>query len=331
MNYREALGTLKANKLPEILLIYGEETYLRDDLITKILQHYVEPGMEDMDISRFDGQSLKEIELMTALQSVALFSEKRVVLINDAQKLDLSSGLVDRLQQGFPQGLLLLLPSGKDGSFRKLKSIATSVECKKITQREMELWIQKELSSKGKTMEREAMTRFIGQSRYFEYGSTLDLYYLKGELDKLASTTDRVIGTERVSEMMQVPLEENVFLLLEQLTKKNRRQVFRLYRDFVAGGNSLYSLVPMMVKNYYQLLIVKVLQESGVPMQAWAESLGISSAFIQRKLASSAGMMDRSSLLDALTLCLETEARYKSQRVEMDSLVQNLLLELLSA
>lgn len=331
MNYREALGALKANKLPEILLIYGEETYLRDDLITKILQHYVEPGMEDMDISRFDGQSLKEIELMTALQSVALFSEKRVVLINDAQKLDLSSGLVDRLQQGFPQGLLLLLPSGKDGSFRKLKSIATSVECKKITQREMELWIQKELSSKGKTMEREAMTRFIGQSRYFEYGSTLDLYYLKGELDKLASTTDRVIGTERVSEMMQVPLEENVFLLLEQLTKKNRRQVFRLYRDFVAGGNSLYSLVPMMVKNYYQLLIVKVLQESGVPMQAWAESLGISSAFIQRKLASSAGMMDRSSLLDALTLCLETEARYKSQRVEMDSLVQNLLLELLSA
>lgn len=331
MNYREALAALKANKLPEILLIYGEETYLRDDLITKILQHYVEPGMEDMDISRFDGQSLKEIELMTALQSVALFSAKRVVLINDAQKLDLSSGLVDRLQQGFPQGLLLLLPSGKDGSFRKLKSIATSVECKKITQREMELWIQKELSSKGKTMKREAMTRFIGQSRYFEYGSTLDLYYLKGELDKLASTTDRVIGTERVSEMMQVPLEENVFLLLEQLTKKNRRQVFRLYRDFVAGGNSLYSLVPMMVKNYYQLLIVKVLQESGVPMQAWAESLGISSAFIQRKLASSAGMMDRSSLLDALTLCLETEARYKSQRVEMDSLVQNLLLELLSA
>lgn len=331
MNYREAFAALKANKLPEILLIYGEETYLRDDLITKILQHYVEPGMEDMDISRLDGQSLKEIELMTALQSVALFSEKRVVLINDAQKLDLSSGLVDRLQQGFPQGLLLLLPSGKDGSFRKLKSIATSVECKKITQREMELWIQKELSSKGKTMEREAMTRFIGQSRYFEYGSTLDLYYLKGELDKLASTKDRVIGTERVSQMMQVPLEENVFLLLEQLTKKNRRQVFRLYRDFVAGGNSLYSLVPMMVKNYYQLLIVKILQESGVPMQAWAESLGISSAFIQRKLASSAGMMDRSSLLDALTLCLETEARYKSQRVEMDSLVQNLLLELLSA
>ena len=331
MDYREALAALKKDTLPQILLIYGEETYLRDDLVEKILAHYVEPGMEELDLSRFDGHSVKELELITALQSISLFSKKRVVLLYDAQKLDLSSSLKEQLKQGFPEGLLLLLPSSKDGSFRQLSSLATVVECKKIKEREMELWIRKELSPHGKTIEKEALQRFIAQSRYFEYGSTSDLYYLKGEIAKLVSTEEPVITSNRLSAMMQVPLEENVFLLLEQLTKKNKRQVFRLFRDFVSGGNSLYSLVPMMVKNYHQLLIVKVLQESGVPMQSWGELLGIKSSFIQRKLATSAALMERSKLLDALDRCLETEVFYKSRTVDMESLVQNLLLELLSS
>lgn len=331
MDYRQALTVLKKNNLPSVLLLHGEERYLVDDLVTKILHYYVEEGMEEMDVSRFDAQGLKEIHLLTALQSVALFSKKRVVLLSDAQKLELTDGLKEKLKKGIPQSVLVFLPGGKDGCFRQLKGLSEEIECKKISQREMELWIQKELSLVHKTMEKEAVTLFVGQSRYFEYGSSLDLYYLKSELDKLSSTPDPIISASRVKELMQVPLEENVFLLLEQLTKQNKKQVFRLYRDFVSGGNSLYSLVPMMVKNYYQLLIVKVLQESGIPMQSWNLPLGINSSFIQRKLSTSATTLERSTILGALSLCLETEALYKSQSVDMESIVQNLLLELLSS
>lgn len=330
MDYQQALKELKNNRLPLSVIIEGEESYLIADLIQKITDSYIEPGMEDMDLSRFDAKELREIDFQTALQSPSLFSEKRIVIVEEAQKYSISPQTEKMLKSLYEGVLVIFLPSAKDGSYRKLSSLATKIECKKIKRPQMEAWIRKEMRLKGKVMGSEAMALLIDQSRYLEYRSTVTLYYVKSELDKMASLDEKEITLERVEGLMHPPPEENIYLMIEYLAKKNKRQVFRLYNDYLVSGNSLYVVVPALVRNYYQLLQVKVLQEAGIPMQSWDKPLGIGSSFIKGKLVSSVSGLTRGELLKGLDRCLEAEALYKSQSTDMHNLIQNLLLELLS-
>ncbi|NLY36354.1 MAG: DNA polymerase III subunit delta [Tissierellia bacterium] len=330
MDYQQALKELKNNRFPPSVTIEGEESYLISDLIQKVSDNFIEPGMEDIDLSRFDGKDLREMDFQSAIQSPSLFSQRRIIIVEDAQKFSISSQSEKMLKELFEGILVIFLPSAKDGSYRKLSSLTTKIDCQKIKRPQMEAWIRKEMRLKGKVMESDAMALLIDQSRYLEYRSSVTLFYVKSELDKMASLEEKEITLKRVESLMHVAPEENLYLMMEQLAKRNKRQVFRLYSDYLTSGNSLYALVPAMVRNYYQLLEVKVLQEAGVPMQSWDKPLGISSNFIKRKLISSASGLTRSELLKSLDRTLEWEALYKSQSVDMHSLIQNLLLELLS-
>lgn len=330
MDYKQALSALKNNNLPGCLMIEGDETYLISDLLEKISNHYIEPGMEAIDISNFDGKELSEIDFHTVLQSPSFFSQRRLVIVHNAQKHSFGKDTTKKLKELDISTLVIFLPSGKDGSYRKISSLASKIVCNKIKRPQMEAWIRKEMRLKAKTMNSDAMALLIDQSRYFKYRSPVTLYHLKSELDKIASLDGREITLARVESLMQVSPEENVFLLMEHLAKRNKNQVFRLYGDYINSGNSLYALVPLMVRNYYQLLAVKVLQEAGIPMQSWDKPLGIKSNFIKRKLVVTASGLSRETLAKSLDLCLERECLYKSQSVDMHSLIQNLLLELIS-
>lgn len=330
MDYIQTLEALKCERFPACILIEGDESYLVSDLIRKITERYIEPGMEAMDITRFDAKELREIDFQTALQSPSLFSQRRIILVEEAQRCTLSPE-TEKILRALDETLLVIfLPSAKDGAYRKLSSLGVKITCNKIKRPQMEAWIRKELRLKGKVIGAEAMARMIDQSRYFEYRSTVTLYYLKSELEKMASLEEKEITLQRVENLMQAPPEENIYLMMEFLAKKNKRQVFRLYSDYLASGSSLYILVPAMVRNYHQLLSVKILQEAGIPMQSWDARLGISSEYIKRKLMATASGLNRRELLKSLDRCLYWEAIYKSQSVDMHSLIQNLLLELLS-
>lgn len=329
MEYTQALDILKRDKLPSSLIIQGDEKYLVADLIEKITKRYIEPGMEEVDISYFSGEELKEEDFFYNFSAPSFFSEKRIIIINDAQKFSYSEENFKTLK-GLSSGVMVIfLPSSKEGSYRRLAKNINLVTCNKINRKQMLAWINKEFRSQKKRISPEAASFLIDQSRYFDYRSTVTLYYLKSEIDKLASLDADEINLKWVEALMQASPETNVFLMIEFLSKKNRSQVFKLYGDFLSSGSSLYGLVPLMVRNYYQLLAVKVLQARGIPMQAWNKSLGVGSDFVKRKLLTISSQYTKEQLLEALDICLEREAFYKSQSVDMHSLIENLIMDLL--
>ena len=284
MDYQQALKELKNNRFQSSFTIVGEESYLNSAHIQQVSDNIIDTGKEDIDLSRFDGKDLREMDFQSAIQSPSLFSQRRIIIVEDAQKFSISSQSEKMLKELFEGILVIFLPSAKDGSYRKLSSLTTKIDCQKIKRPQMEAWIRKEMRLKGKVMESDAMALLIDQSRYLEYRSSVTLFYVKSELDKMASLEEKEITLKRVESLMHVAPEENLYLMMEQLAKRNKRQVFRLYSDYLTSGNSLYALVTALVRNYYQLLEVKVLQEAGVPMQSWDKPLGISSNFIKRKL-----------------------------------------------
>lgn len=329
MDYSQALEILKGDSFPSAVIIQGEEKYLVADLIQKIIARYIEPGMEEVDVSFFSGENLEERDLFYSLSSPSFFSEKRIAVIRDAQKFAFSQDNIKQLKS-LEEGLVVVfLPSAKDGSYRRLTRSFNLIDCRKISRSQMHSWINKEMRNKKKRITPEATSYLIDQSKYFEYKSQVTLYYLKSELDKLASLEADEINLAWVESLMQASPETNVFLMIEHLSKRNRSQVFRLYSDYLASGASLFALVPLMVRNYYQLLSVKVLQERGIPLQAWNKNLGIGSDYVKKKLAGIASQYSRKELLKALDLCLEKEALYKSQSLDIESLIQNLILDLL--
>lgn len=329
MDYMQALAALREDKLPNKIILRGNEPYLIRDLLNKIIAKYVEPGMEEVDISVFQGVNLDEKDFLSSIQSPSFFSLKRIIIVEDAQRHKFSTEAGQVLKDLGPGVIVIFLPSAADGYSRRLSSHGLVVECKKITRDQMMSWIDKELRAKNKIISYEAKRLLVDQSRYFDYKSTVSLYYLKTEVDKLAAREGQEIKIRDVESLMQMAPEDNIFTLIDYLSKGYKRQVFKVYHDYLASGNSIDGIVPLMVRNYHQLLMVKVFQESGLPIQNWNKRLGINSHYVKTKLSSTAAQYTRKELSRALDLCLEREALYKSQSVDKESLIQNLLLELL--
>lgn len=329
MDYMQALSALKQDLLPNKLIIKGEEPYLVKDLIKKITNKYIEPGMEGVDISTYNGKELEERVFITDIQSPSFFSEKRILIIDEAQRFKISDEAAEVLKNLDEGIIVIFLPTAGDGFSRSLSRQGITIDCKKISRDQMMSWIEKELRLKNKKISFEAKKLLVDQSRYFDRKSAVSLYFLKTELDKLAALEDREIKIKDVEALMQAAPEDNIFNMIDHLSKGHKSQAFKIYSDYLASGNSIDSIVPLMARNFYQLLMVKVFQESGLPIQNWDKRLGVSHNFIKTKLSATAVQYSRGELLRALDLCLEKEALYKSQSLDKESLIQNLLLELL--
>lgn len=168
-----------------VFFLHGDEGYLRDEAVQRIVDAHLDPATRDFNFDRVRGGEVAAEELASLIATPPMMAEWRVVVVRDAQGLAARGReAVEEAAARPPPGLVLVVsasvPSGSKARFYSvLASHATSVEFAPVDATDAPGWlIERAHAEYDRTLEPDAaraLTAAVGT----------DLGILGSELAKL--------------------------------------------------------------------------------------------------------------------------------------------------
>jgi DNA polymerase-3 subunit delta len=185
LSYDALLRSLK-NPKGGVYFLHGEEDYLREEAVGRVVEAYLDPATRDFNFDPLSGAEMAPDALAPVLATPPMMAEWRVVVVRDAQGLSVKAReVVLAVAAAPPAGLVLVLsaaiPQGSQAKFySELKQKAASVEFPALDVSDAPGWLMERASAAyGVALEPEAATALTGA-----VGTSLGT--LATELTKLA-------------------------------------------------------------------------------------------------------------------------------------------------
>ena len=187
ISYDQLQRTLR-NRVPGgAFFFHGEEEYVRDEAVAKVVAAYLDEATRDFNFDQLRGSDVAAEELASVVATPPMMAEHRVVVVRDAQGLSVKAREVVEAAARTPEpGLILVLsaaiPSGSKAKFYdELKKHATSVEFSPLDPNDAPGWVMETAREEhGIEVDPEAARAVVG-------AVGVDLGVLSSELKKLAA------------------------------------------------------------------------------------------------------------------------------------------------
>ena len=187
VSYEALLRDLQKERVGGSFFLFGEETFLRDEAVDRIVAAYLDPATADFNRDQLRGSDVAAEALASVLATPPMMAEWRVVVVRDAQGLSVKAReVVEAHARARPAGVVLVLaaaiPAGSQAKFyTELKKLATSVEFSAVGELDAPGWVmERALASEGLEVEPEAARALVG-------AVGADLGVLSAELRKLGA------------------------------------------------------------------------------------------------------------------------------------------------
>ncbi|MBI5059046.1 DNA polymerase III subunit delta [candidate division KSB1 bacterium] len=236
------LSDARKGNAPAVAFLVGSEDFLLRQALAEYLAVIAPPDVRDFDFTQLRGESVDGNTLYNALTTLPFMAPKRVVVLDDALKLDEAPGarLAKYLSSPSPSTLLVMvqvtdpgnrppaIPTGKlfvlrfDG-LREPERIAWAVDfCKRH----------------GKSLSREA-------SQYLIESSSAELTDLSAKLVMAILYVGDVeeITPATLLRVSGVTSEFTVFNLTDAILKGQRGEACRMAKSLLDGGEALLGLL----------------------------------------------------------------------------------------
>jgi DNA polymerase-3 subunit delta len=237
-----------------VYLLHGKEEGQKHAVLQRLRHELV---TEPFDRAHLDAQEVDMSTILAEAMSIPAFSERRVVLVRGVQHL--KSAEVDTLTEAIPRlpdSTVLILYThaesddeerGRGGAVaaRLLNAVEKAgvvIECKPLTARGFEGWLQARLLEAGKQMSPDAMERFA----FLTAGSTAAA---QPELEKLILYVgERAhIRVEDVEAAVSRTVEAQVFKLVDAIALRDTPSAMRLLQDVLSSGGRAEAVVPRLM------------------------------------------------------------------------------------
>lgn len=308
---------LKKRLSVEILPVYflkGHDAYLADWAI-KTLSSLVGGDFADMNLSSYDdAENMKDI--LTSLNTVPIFSDRRVVIVKSAANLDEGdkSRLETYLKNPADFSVLVIrddLVSDEDSDrtaspLSPLYKYGDVVDCQKANLPQFCEWIKAYAAKKGTVVTPEALKTLAD---YTSCNMARGII----EADKLcAYAVNAPVSVGMVEELVSPDNEYKVFALSNALTAGRNGEALKIMQTLLDKGESAAALLNLLEGQYRRMLAARI---SPLDTPSLAKALGKSQGqmAVSKKLAAPFTPV---KLKDAVDRIVDLEYRFKSG--EMD-------------
>ncbi len=213
-----------------VYLLHSTESFLLYEAVTTLKEKFQDSAsfnFESIDISSSD-EKLPAEKIIDILNTLPFLSERKTVVLRNVQKWTKKEAqkFGEYLRKPSPSSLLVMIFEGTspdifEASLMKtVKSIALSV-----SEREVPVWIRERAEKRGMTFTPAAIECLIS------FAGT-DLGMLHAEIEKFSSgEAARVVDAHEVRSVVYAGAEYGAFDLIDALTRKDPRGVFRIYES----------------------------------------------------------------------------------------------------
>ena len=304
------LSDWKKGKFDPVYLLYGEEEYFIDDLVSFAERQILTEGEKAFNQIVLYGKEIGYQNILDNAYQFPMMASRRVVIVKELQEMRDVDGLSVYFENPAEQTVLILAYKHKKFDKRKKiwkKAVAssTSFESKKVYDNKIPNFISKQLNGLGISIEPHAadmMGTYLGN----------DLSKVMNEINKLAIIKEKgsTVTKDDVHEQIGISKEFNVFEFQNALGKKDSLASYRIANYF--GENSKkVNIVPILgslIGFYQKIALAK--SNPNVRAGELASLLGVSPYFVQQ-YTTAAKNYSGNQLRHAFKVLKETDLKSK--------------------
>ena len=318
---------LDQGQIAPIYLLTGEESYLIQSALDRLLESALDPSARDFNYAQIDGKGATSEVILNEVQSLPVFSERRLVVLKSADAIQATEAnrLTGYLMDPAPTTCLAVVAQKIDARrtfFQQLTRNHPTVECHRLPEGQLPSWVRTDARSSGYNISEEATTFLIEQ-----VGS--DLFRLHNEMIKagLMSGQKQNITRQDIQEVLRSGGRWAIPDLLEAVGERKVERALEVLKELMDSGNPALLILGSLARHVRQLLRIKQLLLSGMTDAAICKHLNLWRS-IWPKVSRQTKAFSMEDLLMASRRLMETDAGIKGAALDNTVLMEILVMDL---
>jgi DNA polymerase-3 subunit delta len=308
-----------------VALLYGSEPLLVETYEKKLKELFVAPAAEMLDFMHFGGEKLDSSAVSESAETFPLFSEKRVILIDDIPGTEqrLASSAYAELAasiETLPSSTFVIISS--KGNVAKRSALYKSCvkhgkvyEFGKLNKEDARAFIIGRFYKGGAKCDNSIADEIIKISGYLDRETDADLYLLESDVARIAAfaAPANVITRAHVAACMGSSLESDVFIMLDAVCSDKKGEALQILTTITAKNESSFRLLALITDQFEIMLgYMELNKVGGKSMAEIAKALGGKNEFRVKKAAGFARNYTVERLTELLHRLYRIEADIKS-------------------
>ncbi|MDF1616573.1 DNA polymerase III subunit delta [Petrocella sp. FN5] len=319
---------IKEKKFNNIMLFFGEETFMLDYYVKKIVEVIIGDGEKTMNHDVFDDRKTVFSNIEDSMDTMPFFSDSRVIILKNLGLFEktgtnLAGLLAEKLNQLQSTTYVILIEQTIDKRTKLYKSIHKNgyiCEFPLLGESELIRYIAKTLNPYGKKIEQK-------EARYLIHYVGDQLTVLHNEINKLIHYIgdSEVVTHEAIEAICQKSVESKIFELVDCMGTKKRARALKLYHDLLSAKEPSNRILFMLTRQFRMVYKCKLLLGEGLDSNDIGKKLKIQS-FVARKCLEQGKTFSLTALEEALKKCLECEIDIRTGVFMPDLAVEQLII-----
>ncbi len=330
MTRAEFLKQVNEGRLLSVYLFLGGENLFHEELLEAASGKILPEDELEFNWIRFDAVTVGAEELAANLETGSLFGNTRIIHLNNFEN---ASGEIETaLLRGFnqlPQGVYLFISAlkldGRKKIHQELQKRIPVVDCNKLTNADLPVWIRQRAQKKGLELSLE-QARLIGER------TNGDLLRVRTELEKMAIYTgknEKMTDAELEALLPGGP-EPDIFGLIDAVAGRNPKVGLPRLEELLDSGENELKILATLSRQFRNIAAALEAKESGMTSRSLAGFLGIN-PYVAEKSFGQARYFSLAELQKILNRLLQADYRIKTgqreSRLELELAVVEITME----
>ncbi|HEY6837764.1 MAG TPA: DNA polymerase III subunit delta [Geobacteraceae bacterium] len=327
MKAEELEKALSRGDISPLYYFYGNEPYLVERGVKRLLSRVVVPEFQDFNFNVFYGNECRGGEIVELAQTLPMFSPWRVVLVKRSG--DLPAAALEILSEyvSAPSPSTCLIFQGDKIDQRKkffveMKKRGELIEFKRPYENQLAPFIREEAAAFGKKFEAAAidfLVHLVGNN----------LQELAAQMEKTVTYVGKrdSVTLADVKAVVSDTKVDSVFDLANALGEKNLGKGLRHLHTILRDGEAPLMVLAMLTRHFRQLWRVREFLDARTPPQEIGKLTGINPYFLKGVLEQARNFRV-SELKRVFELLYGTDLALKSSGGKPGAVMERLLLDI---
>jgi DNA polymerase-3 subunit delta len=328
---------LKDNTLSGAYLFHGDEDYLKELYVGRVLKRCVNPGFEGFNLHKYDGESAELNDFIDAAQMLPMMSDRVVVLVRDFDLTSLSedeSEQFNAFMEDIPETTVIVFwcdaikfNPKKDKKWKKIVELFEKhghvVEFGKKDKNYLSKFVMGIASRQDRTIS-------VGDAYYLIDTVGDDLNVLENEMQKLCAYCENgEIDRNAINTACVRTVTVKAFELTKAVSSNNLNRAFEILNVFFEQKMEPTVIMSEIITAYVDMYRAKVSLASGENSEALASDFNYgNTSFRLKNGASFASAMSVEQLRECLFELDKADMKIKQMAGDNRLAIEQLLVSL---
>ena len=300
---------IKNQDFKRVYLLYGEENYLKQQYKEKLKRALIQEE-DNMNFSLFEGKKTEPKVVIDLAETMPFFSDRRVIFLEDTGFFKNQCQDLPEYIGELPEYICMVFIENdvdkRNRMYKAVKKYGRVVEFNIQDSNTIMRWVLGNMKREGKKITQKDMELFLSKTG-------TDMGNIERELEKLLCYTmgREIITAEDIQSICTTQITNHIFDMIRAVTDKNQKRALDLYYELLALKEPPMRILFLLARQFNLIMQVKELSKEGFDQAQIAKKAGIQ-PFVVKNYLTYARRYSAEELRQTVEECVMTETKVKT-------------------